>query len=147
MASEGLTEDLLLLVRLLRPLRHTDMTPQQYWLLRHLRCSGSQSIGELAQALGITTGSATVACKRLEKAGLITRTRQADDERVVQVSLTDAGRVQIDTVRQQRRESLNHLLQVLDQPEQQELQRLIERLLDAAETQGFGETNKNDTHH
>ncbi|GHO83787.1 MarR family winged helix-turn-helix transcriptional regulator [Dictyobacter formicarum] len=147
MAMERLTEDLLLLTRLLRPSRHTDMTPQQYWLLRHLRCSGPQNIGELAQALGITTGSATVACKRLEKAALITRTRQADDERVVQVSLTDLGRTQIDAVRQQRRESLTHLLQVLDEPEQQELQRLVERLLDVAEAQGFGEMKKNDTHH
>ncbi|GCE08498.1 MarR family winged helix-turn-helix transcriptional regulator [Dictyobacter aurantiacus] len=142
MATERLTEDLLLLVRLLRPSRHTDMTPQQYWLLRHLRYAGPQNIGELAQALGITTGSATVACKRLEKAGLITRERQAEDERVVQVSLTESGRAQIDEVLQQRRKSLTHLLQVLDEPEQQELQRLIERLLDAAEAQGFGEMEK-----
>ncbi|GCE30523.1 transcriptional regulator [Dictyobacter alpinus] len=147
MTTERLTEDLLLLTRLLRPSRHTDMTQQQYWLLRHLRCHEPQGISELAQALGITTGSATVACQRLEKAGLITRRRQEDDERVVHVSLTEQGRQQIDAVRQQRREALTHLLQVLDEPEQQELQRLVERLLDAAEAQGLGEMKKHDSHH
>ncbi|GER91046.1 hypothetical protein KDW_52080 [Dictyobacter vulcani] len=147
MASEHLTEDLLLLTRLLRPSRHTDMTQQQYWLLRHLRCSAPQSISTLAQALGITTGSATVACQRLEKAGLITRKRQEQDERVVHVSLTEQGRQQIDAVRQQRREALTHLLEVLDESEQQELQRLVERLLDAAEVQGLGEIKKHDSHH
>jgi Transcriptional regulators len=137
MNTERLTEDLLLLTRLLRPLRHTDLTPEQYWLLRRLQCSGPHSISELAQGLGITTGSATVACKRLEKAGLVTRVRQTEDERVVHVSLTEQGRTQIENVRQQRRESLSYLLRTLDPQEQQELQRLIEKLLEAAEEQGL----------
>lgn len=141
MASERLTEDLLLLTRLMRPLRHTDMTPEQYWLLQRLQ-SGPHNISELAQGLGITTGSATVACKRLEKAGLVTRTRQAEDERVVHVSLTEQGLTQISMVREQRRTSLTHLLQVLDAQEQQELQRLVELLLDAAEAQGLGDLKK-----
>jgi DNA-binding MarR family transcriptional regulator len=62
MASERLVEDLFTFSRLLRPRQGSGMTPQQYWLMRHLRQVGSLSIGELAQALGITTGSATVAC-------------------------------------------------------------------------------------
>jgi DNA-binding MarR family transcriptional regulator len=117
------------------------MTPEQYWLLQRLQ-SGPHNIGELAQGLGITTGSATVACKRLEKAGLVTRTRQAEDERVVHVSLTEQGLTQISMVREQRRTSLTHLLQVLDAQEQQELQRLVELLLDAAEAQGLGDLEK-----
>ena len=142
MTSERLTEDLLLLTRLMRPLRHTDMTPEQYWLLRRIQSTGPHSISELAQGLGITTGSATVACKRLEKAGLLIRTRQTEDERVVHVSLTEQGQSQINMVREQRRASLTHLLQVLDAQEQQELQRLVEILLDAAEAQGLGDWKK-----
>jgi DNA-binding MarR family transcriptional regulator len=113
------------------------MTPQQYWLLRHLRRAGPRNIGELADELGVTTASATMACKRLEKAGLVIRERQADDERIVQVALTEQGRAQIDTWLQHRRDSLAKLLDVLNQQEQQELQQLLERLLAAAEEQGF----------
>lgn len=135
MASERLVEDLLSLSRLLRPGRDSGMTPQQYWLLRQLRRDGSLSIGELAQALGITTGSATVACKRLERAGLITRERQVEDERIVEVALTEQGRAQIDALRQKRREALAQWLDVLDQREQEELLNMVERLLEAASAQ------------
>ena len=132
MTAERLVEDLLTFSRLLRPGRDSGMTPQQYWLLRQLRRDGSLSIGELAQALGITTGSATVACKRLEKAGLLTRERQAEDERIVRVALTEQGRVQIDDLRLKKREALAQWLNVLDQREQEELHGMVERLLEAA---------------
>src|SRR6478672_615554 len=91
--SETLVEDLLALWRELRqathPVRRGDITPEQFWLLRHLRQNGPSSIGELADALGVTQSSATTACQRLEKAGFATRTRAADDERVVRVTLTE----------------------------------------------------------
>ena len=132
MTAERLVEDLLTFSRLLRPGRDSGMTPQQYWLLRQLRRDGPLSIGELAQALGITTGSATVACKRLEKAGLLTRERQAEDERIVRVALTEQGRVQIDDLRLKKREALAQWLNVLDQREQEELHGMVERLLEAA---------------
>jgi MarR family transcriptional regulator, organic hydroperoxide resistance regulator len=136
MTTEKLAEDLLTLWRILRglshPVRRAEMTPEQYWLLRLLNRAGSLSVGELANELGITTSSATAACKRLEKAGLLTRERWADDERIVRVALTEQGLAQIDVWRQRKRESLTDLLSVLDQHDQQELQRIIERVLEAA---------------
>ena len=95
------------------------------------------SIGELANALGVTTGSATMACKRLEKAGLLTRERQASDERIVHVILTEQGCAQIDAWRQSKLEAVATLLEVLDPQEQQAFQSLVERLIAAAEQQGF----------
>lgn len=142
MTPERLAEELMTFSHLLRPGRRPDMTPEQYWLMRYLRANGPLSIGELANALNVTTGSMTVACKRLEKAGLLTRERQADDERIVQVALTEQGRIQINEWLQRKREPLARLLNVLDQHEQEVLQELIERLLVAAEAQGFGEEKK-----
>lgn len=139
MVTERLAEELLSLAGILRPGRHADMTPQQYWLLRHLHHNGPTSMSELATALGITAGSATVACQRLEKAAFVTRARHADDERVVLVALTEQGRALIEAWRKQRREALAQLLSVLDEGEQEELHSLIERLLAAAEAHGFGE--------
>jgi DNA-binding MarR family transcriptional regulator len=147
MATERLAEQLITFSRLLRPLRHAEMTPQQFWLLRHLRCAGPQSTGELASALGITTGSATVACKRLEKSGLLRRERQVDDERVVLVTLTEQGCTLIDELRERRHERLTRLLDVLDEQEQQQLSSLIERLIDTAQVQGFGVMKQHDSHH
>jgi MarR family transcriptional regulator, organic hydroperoxide resistance regulator len=141
MATERLVEDLLTLWRQLRnlsnPVRRAEMTPEQYWLLRLLHRSNSLSISELANELGIAISSATVSCKRLEKAGLLTRERQSDDERVVRVALTEQGLAQIDAWRQRKREVLTHWLSVLDEQEQKTLQSLIERVLEAADVRAF----------
>lgn len=147
MITERLTEDLITLTRILRPARRPDMTPEQMWLLRHLRCSDPLSMSDLARALGITVGSVTVACKRLEKVGLVTRERQTADERIVHVTLTEQGRALIDEWRQQRREALAKLLSVLDEHEQEDLLGLVERLLAAAEEQGFQGKRKHDKNH
>ncbi|HEX6484771.1 MAG TPA: MarR family transcriptional regulator [Ktedonobacteraceae bacterium] len=146
MATERLVEDLLTLWRQLRnlsnPVRRAEMTPEQYWLLRLLHRSGSLSISELANELGIAISSATVSCKRLEKAGLLTRERQSDDERVVRVALTERGLAQIDAWRQRKREVLTRWLSVLDAQEQKTLQSLIERVLEAADARSFEEIRK-----
>ena len=151
MATERLVEDLLTLWRLLRnlssPVRRAEMTPEQYWLLRLLNRTGPLNISELANELGIAISSATVSCKRLEKAGLLTRERQSDDERVVRVALTAKGLAQIDAWRQRKREVLTHWLSVLDAQEQKTLQSLIERVLEAADARAFEETNNNDSSH
>ena len=147
MTTENLAEDLLMLWRLLRglshPVRRAEITPEQYWLLRLLSHASSLSISELAHELGIAASSATVACKRLEKAGLLTRERQADDERMVRVALTEQGRARIEAWRRRKREALTDMLSVLDQDEQHELQRILERVLEAANTRGhFTECTK-----
>lgn len=139
MATDRLVEDLLVLWRLLRtsthPVRRAEITPEQYWLLRLLHRRGPMSISELAEVLGVTGSSITTACKRLEKAGLVKRERQGEgcDERVVLAVLTAQGIEQIEAWQQERREMLSHMLSPLTQQEQDELQRLIERVLEAAE--------------
>lgn len=139
MATDRLVEDLLALWRLLRasthPVRRAEITPEQYWLLRLLHRRGPMSISELAEVLGVTGSSITTACKRLEKAGLVKRERQGDgcDERVVLAVLTAQGVEQIEAWQQERREMLSHMLSPLTQQEQDELQRLIERVLEVSE--------------
>src|SRR5690242_13245680 len=130
MPSDHLIDDLLALYHTIRrashPIHRAEITPEQYWLLRLLSRRGSLSIGEVAEALGVTGSSATTACKRLEKAGLLTRERQSDDERMVRVVLTDLGHEQIEAWQQQRRSFLSRLLAPLNQQDQAELQRLLE---------------------
>src|SRR5437667_10454996 len=95
MAMDHLVDDILALYHLIRrtshPIHKAEITPEQYWLLRLLRRQGALSISELAEALGVTGSSVTTACKRLEKAGLVMRERQNEDERMVRVMLTSQG--------------------------------------------------------
>src|SRR5579859_2891144 len=137
MANEPLIDDMQRLYHLIRrashPLRRGEMTPEQYWLLRLLRRRGTLSIGELAEALGVTGSSITTACKRLEKVGLVRRERQLDDERMVRVMLTEQGNEQIESWQQRRRAFLQGLLAPLDQEQQAMLYDLLERILHEAE--------------
>jgi len=134
---EQLIDDLLGLYHQIRrashPVKRAETTQEQYWLMRRLHARGAQSIGELADSLGITGSSATTACKRLEKAGLVVRERQLDDERMVRVSLTGEGRERVAAWQQQRRELLAHLLAPLDGHERDELHRILSHMLEAAE--------------
>jgi DNA-binding MarR family transcriptional regulator len=132
-STDQLVESLFDLWRWLRhmsnAIRQGDITREQFWLLHQLRRRGSLTISEVAETVGITQSTATTACKRLEAAGLISRSRRSDDERVVEVSLTERGRTTVEGWRRRRREAVAELLAPLSEPERDELQRLIQLVL------------------
>ena len=140
MSTDELVEDLFDLWRWLRNMSHSirenEVTPQQSWVLHQLRRREKLTIGEVAEALGVSQSSATTACKRLEISGWITKSRSADDERVVEVNLTEAGAIRVESWRQRRRQAVAELLAPLSTEERDEFQRLVERLLVIAETSG-----------
>jgi DNA-binding MarR family transcriptional regulator len=68
------------------------LTYPQYLVMLALWQRGACSIKDLGAALSLDYGTLTPLLKRLEARGLIHRQRYADDERSVQVALSDAGR-------------------------------------------------------
>ena len=56
------------------------------------------SIGNLGKAIGVTGGNISNICKKLEKQGFVTRLRSEEDERVVNVELTEKGKKAADKV-------------------------------------------------
>lgn len=52
---------------------------------------GPVSIGNLGKTIGVTGGNISNICKKLEKQGFVDRTRSEEDERVVNVQLTEKG--------------------------------------------------------
>lgn len=69
------------------------LTYPQYLVLAILWIEGDQTIGSLGDAMQLDSGTLSPLVRRLEQAGYVTRTRRADDERVVVVTLTEAGRM------------------------------------------------------
>src|SRR5687768_10146599 len=79
-------------VRLHRPLLEPlGLTFPQYLVILELLDGSSRSVGELGTRLGMETGTLTPLLKRLQLAGMVTRTRDVNDERRVLVSLTPKG--------------------------------------------------------
>ena len=68
------------------------LTYPQYLVMLVLWERGDSTVTGIGNALKLETGTLSPLLKRLVAAGLVTRTRQQDDERSVLVSLTPAGR-------------------------------------------------------
>ena len=68
------------------------ITYPQYLVLLILWERGTCSVKEIGQLLHLDSGTLSPLLKRLEATGFVARQRRASDERVVDISLTDAGR-------------------------------------------------------
>jgi MarR family transcriptional regulator, organic hydroperoxide resistance regulator len=64
----------------------------QYLTMLALWQRSPRSVGELASELALDPATLSPMLKRLESAGLLSRTRSSTDERVLDVELTPAGR-------------------------------------------------------
>src|SRR5688572_5509941 len=81
------------MVRLHKPLLEPlGLTFPQYLVILELLNGAPLSVGQLGARLDMDTGTITPLVKRLEAAGLVTRTRDPSDERRVLVDLTPQGR-------------------------------------------------------
>jgi DNA-binding MarR family transcriptional regulator len=79
-----------LLTRLLVRELGGDLSRTEIGLLRTL-AAGPRRITELAELEGLAQPTITIVIKQLEEKGLVTRTRQSGDGRVVLVDLTGSG--------------------------------------------------------
>ena len=72
-------------------LRELNLTYPQYLVMLVLWQNDRRSVSEIGGLLSLDSATLTPLLKRLEKAGLITRQRVRQDERQVEVSLTQSG--------------------------------------------------------
>ena len=68
------------------------LTYPQYLVLNVLWSEDRRPVGVIADQLGLESSTLTPLLKRLEEAGLVRRTRNAENERQVLVELTEPGR-------------------------------------------------------
>jgi DNA-binding MarR family transcriptional regulator len=83
----------LAMTKLYKPLlAELGLTYPQYLVLLVLWETDNLSVSALGERLYLDSGTLTPLLKRMEIAGWLTRNRSSDDERRVQVVLTDLGR-------------------------------------------------------
>src|SRR5690242_9317593 len=73
-------------------LEKAGLTYTQYLVMLVLWENDRVSVSKIANRLELDSATLTPMLKRIEAAGFITRTRNTIDERIVQITLTDAGR-------------------------------------------------------
>ena len=72
-------------------LKPWKLTYPQY-LAMVVLATGERSVGELGDELNLDSGTLSPLLRRLDDRGLVVRRRDESDDRVVRVSLTEAGR-------------------------------------------------------
>ena len=73
-------------------LKELNLTYTQYIVMMVLWENETVSSRDLADCLHLDYGTLTPVLKRLDQAGYITRSRAAEDERLLTISLTDEGK-------------------------------------------------------
>lgn len=105
-----------------------DLTMAQVSILLTLLDSGPIRMTELAARERVRTPTTTVAIRRLEKLGLVKRSRDPRDMRAVLVEVTPEGLVQYEDALHARRTHLSELLNRLTDDERADLVRALRPL-------------------
>ena len=115
-----------------RALEPLDLTLWEYDVLSALRRQGApyrMAASNLARASLLSSGAMTHRINRLEQAGLVARSPDAEDRRAVLVGLTSRGVALIDAAIEARTLAANQSLAPLDAAERNALARLLRKLL------------------
>jgi DNA-binding MarR family transcriptional regulator len=93
------------------------------------------SNSKLAETLHITPATMTNKIKRMERAGLVVRRRDPEDERVSRVYLTDKGRGKMSRLRRSMDEIDAVLLKGFSKQEAEQLEAMIVRIIENLEAE------------
>jgi len=91
--------------------------------------SGPLRMGELADAMHITPASTTRAVNCLVDKGLVTRSRDDEDQRSIQVEATDAGQARYGQISARIQSGLTLMLSEFSEDEQLQLAEYLERFV------------------
>jgi DNA-binding MarR family transcriptional regulator len=109
-----------------------EVTLTQYRSLVVLASRGPQTMATLAEAVAVTTPTASRLCDRLVKKGLVRRRTDRNDRRQVRIALTDTGRQLIDTVSTRRRQEITDLLASIPPKTQRSVATALAQLAESA---------------
>jgi DNA-binding MarR family transcriptional regulator len=108
-----------------------QLTLTQVSVLRQLR-AGPQTAGRLGHAVGLSPASLSHLVDRLERRGLVSRRREAEDRRVVEVCLEPAGESLLSEIKPLRGSDLHRAVESMTSEERRRLTSSLTRLVEMA---------------
>jgi DNA-binding MarR family transcriptional regulator len=109
--------------------KESGLTPAQMHTIEILGHQESLRMKELAQKLGVTTGTLTVMIDRLEQNGLILRKPNEDDRRSIVVVLTKKGQKYFEEHHKLHLELTQEITSSLTKDEAKQLYTFMEKLV------------------
>ena len=106
-----------------------DMHRAQATLLCRLYVNNGMTQSEIADQLSVQGATVTNILQRMEEAGLVTRQRDMDDNRLVRVYLTDSGREKERAITEQFLHLERAVFEGISEPDRARLHRLLGQML------------------
>jgi DNA-binding MarR family transcriptional regulator len=116
-------------------LRRRNLTTSQLATLRQLGRHGALSAGEVARGISVSQATVTGIVDRLERRGLVTRSRDSVDRRRVVIDLTDPGRQAVASSPPPLHERFMVRLAELPEDERREIDRMLRRIVEMMEAE------------
>lgn len=113
--------------------RRFSVTLPQFDVLSELERAGRQmTMSELSRELMVSNGNVTGVIDRLEKSGLVSRSRADHDRRIQHIELTDTGRARFAEMAQSHEQWIDGLLAGLSAGDMANLQQLLLKARESA---------------
>ena len=122
-------------------MENLGLKPSQAGILFILNCHGRMSQRKLADEIGITPPSMTVALRKLEERNLVAKVPDEKDQRVINIELSDNGKACVEKLKGIMSEMESTLYRGMTPEEKMLLRRLLldmrKNLLDSKEFRGM----------
>jgi DNA-binding MarR family transcriptional regulator len=115
-------------------LRRLGLTKEEFKVVCSLH-AGTRSHGSLCRELRVSTGAMTNRLDKLERSGLVTRSRDPNDRRGILLELTPAGHEKLDQYIDTGATRERQLLASLSKSDKRQLNRLLQGLLTSLQLQ------------
>ena len=120
--------------------RDTGLTGPQLWAIKIISVESPVRVSDLAKKMYLHPATIVGILDRLEKHGLVTRTRSTEDRRVVEVTLTEEGQGFVDGAPEVVSNKITHGLATLDTHELTIIHQGLERLAVILDAKGLPPT-------
>jgi len=104
------------------------MTLPQYICLDLLHIQGSLKMKDIARSLHVTLPAATGLINRLHAVGLVRRSYDSGDRRIIKISLTEKGKKSIKGVRARRRKIIEKVFENLSDAERSQYLNILRKV-------------------
>lgn len=105
------------------------LTPTQAFILWYLDRNGQTKASDLAKVAGLSPGAVTQVCDELVREDFVKRSRSSDDRRVVNIEISDGGRLLIAKMQMERSKMMRMILEELSSEEADVYLEIIERIV------------------
>ena len=110
------------------PLTSSVLNLQEVRVVLGIGTGGAMTMSRMADRLQLSVSSMTAVIDKLEKKKFVARDRQAEDRRVVEVTLTKAGRKFFDLAQQAHMQFMTEFLGALSASEQDTMLQLFRKV-------------------